>query len=182
MENIPVLQNRMFSTIAEAIESPTGDVFLVQDMQTGLIFNSAFDPNKFKYDQNYQNEQACSSVFQSHLDSVATIIDKYFQGHSLIEVGCGKAYFLEYLQAKGFSVIGIDPTYEGNNPTVIKTHFERGLGLTADGIVLRHVLEHVPDPVSFLSNIAETNGGKGNIYIEVPCFDWICRRRAWFDI
>jgi hypothetical protein len=26
------------------------------------------------------------------------------------------------------------------------------------------------------------NGGTGKIYIEVPCFDWICEHRAWFDI
>jgi hypothetical protein len=25
-------------------------------------------------------------------------------------------------------------------------------------------------------------GGGGKIYIEVPCFDWICNHRAWLDI
>jgi hypothetical protein len=47
---------------------------------------------------------------------------------------------------------------------------------------LRHVLEHVRDPVEFLSEICDANGGRGKIYIEVPCFDWICATRAWFDI
>ena len=28
----------------------------------------------------------------------------------------------------------------------------------------------------------EANGGIGKIYIEVPCFDWICEHKAWFDI
>jgi len=48
--------------------------------------------------------------------------------------------------------------------------------------VLRHTLEHIQDPFQFLQAIALANGGKGSIYIEVPCFEWICERRAWFDI
>ncbi len=181
-KGLPVLQNRVFATAAEARSSATGDVVLVQAMDTGLVFNSAFDPGKLVYDRNYQNEQACSSVFQKHLDAVTEIISRHFHGQSLIEVGCGKGYFLDHLRTRGYKVTGVDPAYEGSNPGVVKARFERGLGLSADAIVLRHVLEHVPDPLSFLSSIAEANGGKGKIYIEVPCFDWICRRRAWFDV
>lgn len=181
-EGLPVLQNRIFATAAEARASATGDMVLVQDMDTGLIFNSAFDPDRLKYDQNYQNEQACSSVFKTHLEAVTTVIRRHFHGCRLIEVGCGKGFFLEHLQAQGFAITGIDPAYEGNNASVVKARFEPGLGLAADAIVLRHVLEHMPDPLSFLSGIARANGGKGRIYIEVPCFEWICRHRAWFDI
>jgi len=65
---------------------------------------------------------------------------------------------------------------------VIKEYFSPEIGLRADGVILRHVLEHVQDPVGFLANIRESNGGAGKIYIEVPCFDWICKHRAWFDI
>lgn len=50
------------------------------------------------------------------------------------------------------------------------------------GLILRHVLEHIHDPVQFLARIARANNGQGRIYIEVPCFEWICRRRAWFDV
>lgn len=181
-ENLPVLQNRVFSSAAEAHASPTGDIVLMQDMETGLIFNAAFDPDKLEYDEQYQNEQACSEVFQNHLDAVTSVVNRYMNGQTLIEVGCGKGYFLDHLQALGYQITGIDPAYEGHNQGVIKARFERGLGLSADGIVLRHVLEHMADPVSFLSSIAMANGGKGLIYIEVPCFDWICQHRAWFDI
>jgi hypothetical protein len=100
----------------------------------------------------------------------------------LIEVGCGKGHFLELLQLRGFPVTGLDPTYEGENPSVIRRYFSPEIGLRAEGIVLRHVLEHVPDPVGFLAKIRDANGGSGKIYIEVPCFDWICDHRAWFDI
>ncbi len=182
VEGLPVFQNKMFPDRAAALACPRGNVRLVQDMETGLVFNAAFDGSLLEYDADYQNEQACSSVFQRHLEEVKTIIERQFSGKPLIEVGCGKGYFLEYLHQAGFEITGIDPAYEGDNPRVIKAHFEASLGLSAAGIILRHVLEHIPDPLAFLAAIAQANGGRGLIYIEVPCLDWICEHRAWFDI
>ena len=179
---LPVFQNRMFHSEQEAMNCIKGDIVLVQSLETGLIFNQAFRPELMKYDSDYQNEQAVSAVFQRHLQSVSEIIIKHFEARSLIEVGCGKGSFLEQLQELGFEITGLDPTYEGSNPSVIKEYFSPEIGLHADGVILRHVLEHVQDPVGFLSNIRESNGGAGKIYIEVPCFDWICKHRAWFDI
>jgi SAM-dependent methyltransferase len=181
-EQLPVLQNKMFSTAEEAIACTKGDVVLVQDMETGMVFNSVFDPELLDYSDDYQNEQACSAVFQAHLHAATTIIDRYFQGKTLIEVGCGKGYFLNHLRQSGYVVTGIDPAYEGTSPHIVKARFERGLGVSSEGVMLRHVLEHMCDPIEFLSRIASANGGKGLIYIEVPCFDWICSHRAWFDV
>jgi SAM-dependent methyltransferase len=181
-EQLPVFQNRMFLTEQAARNCTKGDVVLVQDTETGLIFNQAFKPELMEYDSDYQNEQAVSGAFQRHLQEVSEVVTKHFQACSLIEVGCGKGYFLEQLQKLGFKVTGLDPTYEGSNPSVIKEYFSPETGLQADGVILRHVLEHVQDPVGFLSKIRESNGGNGKIYIEVPCFDWICEHRAWFDI
>jgi hypothetical protein len=181
-EQLPVFQNRMFRTALEATACARGDVVLVQDIETGLIFNSAFRPELMQYDSDYQNEQAVSSVFRTHLDEITGIVGRHFRGRSLIEVGCGKGYFLEHLAAQGFEVTGIDPAYEGDNPKVVKGRFSREAGMQAEGLILRHVLEHIQQPVAFLDELREANGGGGSIYIEVPCFDWICRHRAWFDI
>lgn len=179
---LPVFQNRMFESEVEARNAVTGDIVLVQDGKTGLIFNKAFQPELVQYDAHYQNEQAVSSVFRSHLDQAAEIIIKCFGRNSLIEVGCGKGFFLELLQGMGIEITGFDPAYEGNNPHVIKRYFEPGIGIRADGIILRHVLEHVINPVQFLQKIKDANAGNGRIYIEVPCIDWIREYRAWFDI
>jgi hypothetical protein len=64
----------------------------------------------------------------------------------------------------------------------VKKYFGPDVGVQADGIILRHVLEHVQDPVGFIAKLRDANGGGGKIYIEVPCFDWIIRHRSWFDI
>ncbi|MFJ2490903.1 class I SAM-dependent methyltransferase [Pseudomonas iridis] len=179
--DLPVLQNCTFADAESAQASASADMLLVQDERSGLIFNAAFDANKLSYDADYQNEQAHSGQFQKHLSDVEGIIARHFKGRELIEVGCGKGYFLELLKGLGYSITGIDPAYEGDNADVIKAPFTRGLGLAADAIVLRHVLEHIEDPVSFLSVIGEANQG-GQIYIEVPCFDWILEHKAWFDL
>lgn len=179
--NLPVLQNRTFADAAAARASASADIVLVQDAVSGLIFNQAFDADKLSYDSDYQNEQAHSVQFKKHLSDVEGIIARHFKGQNLIEVGCGKGYFLEQLRGLGYAITGIDPAYEGDSADVIKAPFTRGLGLAADAIVLRHVLEHIANPVAFLAEIAEANQG-GNIYIEVPCFDWIVEHRAWFDV
>jgi SAM-dependent methyltransferase len=181
-DGLPVFQNRTFHSREAAIGCVKGDVALVQDLETGLIFNRAFEPALMQYDADYNNEQANSEVFRHHLEAVATLIARHFEGLSLVEIGCGKGHFLEQMQAMGFEITGLDPTYEGSNPAVIRQYFTHETGLKAEGIVLRHVLEHVPDPVAFLQSIRDANGGSGKIYIEVPCFDWICDHRAWFDI
>jgi Methyltransferase domain/C-methyltransferase C-terminal domain len=180
--DLPVFQNLMFQSPDEARSCVRGDVNLVRDTSTGLIFNRSFRPELMSYDANYQNEQAVSGVFREHLANVAAIIEGHFSGQSLIEVGCGKGHFLELLQLRGFSITGMDPAYEGENSSIIKRYFSPEVGLRADGIVLRHVLEHVQNPVRFLSELLEANGGRGKIYIEVPCFEWICAHKAWFDI
>lgn len=177
----PIFQNRMYESATEARDSPRGDIRLVQDAATGLVYNAAFRPELMNYDIAYQNEQAHSPMFKSHLDRVATIVLRHLGNDALVEVGCGKAYFLELLQSYGCAITGFDPTYEGENPAVRRRYFGDGATVAASGIVLRHVLEHVQDPVEFLEDLRDANGG-GLIYIEVPCFDWILRARAWFDV
>lgn len=179
-DRLPILQNRTYETASEAKACPLGDIRLVENQKSGLVYNSAFVPSLMVYDTSYQNEQALSPIFRQHLECVATVLGRVMSNGPIVEIGCGKGYFLEMLSAKGFDVNGFDPAYEGNNPKIIKRYYEGGI--TASGLVLRHVLEHISEPYAFLRQLKEANGGHQKIYIEVPCFDWICEHRAWFDI
>jgi hypothetical protein len=182
IDRLPVFQNRMYDTAESAKNCPCGDMRLVQNQDSGLIYNAAFQSRLMVYDASYQNEQAVSPLFFKHLESVAQIIDRTMGREALVEVGCGKGTFLEMLNRQGCDITGFDPTYEGTNPRVRRHYFEAGVDITARGLILRHVLEHVQDPMQFLHNLKDANKGHGLIYIEVPCFDWIIKRRAWFDI
>lgn len=181
-DQLPIFQNRMYLTESAAKNCPRGDVRLVEDLETGLVFNQAFRPELMTYDSHYQNEQGTSPLFQTHLEKVAGIVARRLGRSDLVEVGCGKGLFLEMLLAQGVDITGFDPTYEGSNPRVQRRYFEPGAGIRAKGLILRHVMEHVQKPYEFLAQLLEANGGQGRIYIEVPCFDWICKHYAWFDI
>lgn len=181
-DQLPIFQNRMYDTEFEAKNCPRGDVRLMEDLETGLVFNQAFRPELMIYDSHYQNEQGTSPLFRTHLERVASIVVSHLGRSELVEVGCGKGLFLEMLLSQGIDITGFDPTYEGSNPRVQRRYFEPGSGIRAKGLVLRHVMEHVGNPYEFLAQLLEANEGGGKIYIEVPCFDWICEHRAWFDI
>jgi hypothetical protein len=181
-KQFPIFQNRMYDTAIEARSCQRGDIVLVEDKITGLIYNSAFRSELMEYDGRYQNEQAISPYFEKHLGAVASIVERTIGKNSLIEVGCGKAFFLELLNARGFDITGFDPTYEGNSPRVRRRYFEADSGMNVEGLILRHVLEHISSPYNFLKNLKYANGGQGEIYIEVPCFEWILQKKAWYDI
>ena len=116
-DQLPVLQNRTFEKRCDAIATPTGDVVLIQDERTGLIYNQAFDTSRLVYDETYQNEQACSAIFRRHLDDVQQIIGRHLHGRSLIEIGCGKGYFLEQLIGAGFTVTRTSATPSQGRPS-----------------------------------------------------------------
>lgn len=178
----PVFQNKTYATREEAIASTKGDICLRQSSITGIVENAVFDPNLMIYDENYQNEQGLSPYFQNHLQCVASLIKDEIGYQDLVEIGCGKGLFLQMLVEQGAGIIGFDPAYQGDNPLILKEYFRKGLFQPASGLIMRHVLEHIQDPVAFLDKIRAANGGSGLIYIEVPCFDWICTHKSWFDI
>lgn len=182
IDGLPIFQNRMHDSRDDARACPRGDVRLVEDLDSGLIYNASFDPAVMVYDENYQNEQAMSPMFMDHLEKMARMTGELLGHENLLEIGCGKGRFLDMLLDRGFDVSGVDPTYEGDHPRVIKEYFSSDLGLQGNGLILRHVLEHIQDPVGFLDTVRIANGNSGRIYIEVPCFDWICEQRNWFDI
>ena len=179
---LPVFQNRMHESREDARGCEVGDVRLVEDLDTGLIYNAEFEPEVMVYDKNYQNEQAMSPMFVDHLEQMAAMTGELLGTEQLLEIGCGKGRFLDMLNARGFEVSGVDPTFEGDHPNVIKEYFSPGLGVRGKGLILRHTLEHIQDPYSFIDMLRVANGNSGRIYIEVPCFDWICDQRNWFDI
>ena len=159
--NFPILQNRVYDNHEEAIHCTRGDIQIIEDEQSGLIYNAAFRPELMRYDSNYNNEQANSVFFQQHLIAVKEIIRSELGQQELVEVGCGKGFFFEMLLADGLDVTGFDPTYEGSNPRIVKEYFKPGVMQPSRGLILRHVLEHLPDPYSFLCDLRDANGGQG---------------------
>lgn len=183
-KKVPIFQNKVYPSLEEALIAETGEVELVQSPISGFVFNKAFTPQIMNYDVHYQNEQSNSTFFKNHLQSVVKLLKSFgIENKKLVEVGCGKGTFLEMMLNEGVDCWGFDPTYEGSNERIKKEYFdETQKGIAADIIIMRHTLEHITRPFSFLHTIAKANDYKGYLFIEVPAFDWIVNKNAFWDI
>lgn len=122
-KNYPIFQNVLYDSPEEAINCKVAEIEIVQDEQTGLVYNKKFNVKLMNYDKEYHNEQQFSDVFKKHLNNVKDIIEKYFDKKSLLEIGCGDGYFLELLFNNGFDIEGMDPSYEGDNKNIKKEYY-----------------------------------------------------------
>ena len=182
--DMPVFQNKAYKTINQARNIITGNVNLVLCLDCGFVFNVDFDNKVMDYDDQYQNEQAHSTYFKEYLHGLINLfIKRKFRKKKIVEIGCSKGFFLEMLRNKGFDVVGFDPAYPGTESCVIKDYYsDKYSYLDADLIILRHTLEHIQNPLQFLHAIANSAKPDAKIFIEVPSFEWIENKRAFWDI
>ena len=183
-KSVPLIQNKVYRTKEEAINAPCIDVVLAQSLDNGFVFSANFTDSIIDYDMHYQNEQSNSAYFRKHLDNVIEIMEanNTLKG-KVVEIGCGKAYFMDMLLDRQVDIIGFDPTYEGHSPKVVKDFFsDKYSDIGAELIILRHTMEHISTPFQFLQTIAAANKHRGKIYIEVPTFEWILKHNATEDI
>src|ERR1035437_9728365 len=182
--SVPLIQNKVYTTKALARTAPCIDVTLAQSLDNGFVFSANFTDTIIDYDMHYQNEQSHSPYFRNHLENVISIIESHNTlNNKVVEIGCGKAYFLEMLLERGVDIIGFDPTYEGESSKVIKDFFsDKYSNIGAEFIILRHTMEHISQPFDFIKTIAAANNYKGKIFIEVPTFEWIVKHNATEDI
>jgi FlaA1/EpsC-like NDP-sugar epimerase len=80
-----------------------------------------------------------------------------------------------------FQIKGYDAAYDGQNKSIERRYLQNSDRIQADIVVLRHVLEHIPQPYEFLSML-KIIFGRAKIYIEVPNYDWIVSNKTFFDI
>lgn len=181
MMQIPVIPNSPLNHASDL--QVFGPMLLRKNIDTDLIENGAFDPSIITYDQNYHNSQGHSEVFQTHLSNVINVFSQHFKpGSRLVEVGCGKGEFLDLLHTTGrYQVSGYDVSYEGESPLIHARYLTDNDRIAADGVILRHVLEHVSQPHLFLKTLHKVFGSIP-IYIEVPRSEWIFDNGAFFDI
>lgn len=180
---IPAMQNKLFSTRAEALAAPSASLKLCQD-ETGLVFNRCFDSAVVAYDDRYQNDQGHSPQFQRHLNEICELCSDYLASKEnlVVDIGCGKGGFVELLREKGVNAIGYDNAYQGSSSYIRKSFFSVDTHDQGDLLTLRHVLEHISSPWKFLDGIAAANGYQGLLYVEVPDLEWILEHRAYFDL
>jgi len=121
------------------------------------------------------------------------ILQRYIRRGRLLDVGCASGFFLSEAAQAGWSVNGIEPNEalcaqardnlgQGKPvqcTTLEMAHLDEG---GFDAITLWDVLEHVPDPQSFLQNCRTLLRSDGYLFLNVPDLDsWPARvfRTRW---
>ena len=129
--------------------------------------------------QRYQTAQATDFIARFEL-----------AGRRLLEVGCGDGHYLALLDGLGADVAGLEPSApfrrltEGRGLPVYAGYaaaLEPLPGGPYDAIVTREVLEHVPDPIDFLSTIRASLTRDGVGLVEVPSLEQALERGRFFD-
>ena len=180
---LPAMQNVLFPNREQALNAPRAELNLVLD-PSGYVFNSAFNPNLVEYNSEYQNDQGHSPAFGNHLSAVIQYCKHFCPNPKglIVDVGCGKGGFVDLMRSQGLNAVGYDNTYEGNSKYIRKSFFNSDSHDRGDLLTLRHVLEHVQNPWDFIRDLADANGRKGLLYIEVPDLIWILENHAYYDL
>lgn len=191
--NVPVHQNLLCSSWEEARAVNRGDLLLVMCDSCGFAFNRAFDEGLLSYNELYDSTQTCSPAFEAYVDGlVSGLAGKLGDApKTVVEVGCGKGYFLEKLCVQTSNRgIGFDPSYIGPESRLDgRLSFARNFygpensDIPADMVVCRHVIEHVPKPMTLLGAVhgALVASGHGKVYFETPSLDWILENTVLWD-
>ncbi|MEM9191278.1 MAG: class I SAM-dependent methyltransferase [Myxococcota bacterium] len=111
-------------------------------------------------------------------------LGRYVRGRSLMDVGCGEGQFIHTALAAGWTARGIDLAdgavrqCQNYGLPVEKTDFFSSElnGDRFDLILMSELLEHVPDPGSFLQRAEELLAPSGILYLTTPNFGSLSRR------
>ena len=194
-KRVPVHQNLVIRSASDATNTTRGDLDMVVCQDCGFVFNNCFDIEKLGYGEDYDNTQNCSAYFDDYLDNlVKNLVEVHgIRNGTIVEIGCGKGQFLRKLVEypnSGLVAVGFDPSYVGPE-TILdgKIQFrsqyydETCTNVAADFIICRHVIEHVPDPISLLSSTRQAlvAAKSARVFFETPCVDWILKNKVVWD-
>ncbi|MEL6997627.1 MAG: methyltransferase domain-containing protein [Pseudomonadota bacterium] len=192
---VPVLCNELWPSEDAAKAAPQGEMDLTICRACGLMFNAGFDEALITYASGYENALHFSPHFRAFAEDLcAELVARHdLEGKDIVELGCGDGFILAAMVRHGVkTAIGFDPSMEGKHPSfldvegveIVPELFRAGhIDRDFDVLLCRHVLEHLPDPVSVLSDIRAAIGEAGTpVYFEQPNGAWILESRSVWDV
>jgi hypothetical protein len=193
--SLPVHSCLLMETRGEALAVPRGSLDLVLCTGCGYLANRAFDESLTAYSSRYEDSQAFSNTFVAYATGLARqwVHGWSLGGRTVVEIGAGRGDFSRMLADAGAGrVIAMDPTIDpvrfgSSNHRVqpLIQAFQTAADLPAcEAVVMRHVLEHVADPVSLLTGLREALAPHPEVpvLVEVPDTTRIMTEGAFWDV
>jgi SAM-dependent methyltransferase len=193
---IPVHSTLLFSTRDEAVSFAKGDLVLGFCGSCGFLFNQAYSDEHIEYSSRYEETQGFSRTFvEFHTDLAKRLIRRFdLHGKRILEIGCGKGEFLNLLCGIGGNTgIGFDPVYVperdtsglGDRVTFVRELYSEAYAHErADFVCCKMTLEHIAEPLRFLSMVRRALDGSPEtvVFFQVPDMVRILRERAFWDV
>jgi SAM-dependent methyltransferase len=133
--------------------------------------------NLYESDMNYQSDDALRYFRRQQME--------FIRGHtsgnsrSIFDIGASDGVFLDIAKNEGYVVSGIEPSETSVREVmdrcgirIVRGFFDKkfvdSCNTRYDVVTLRHVLEHIQNPVGFLKLAVRITVPKKYIFIEVP--------------
>lgn len=195
LDNVPIRSSIVLADAARAAAVPRGMISLAACEECGLLVNTSFDPTLVLEDEHHEDAQGCSATFTTFAQSIADdLIQQYnIRRKCVTEIGCGKGEFLAMMCTRGNNHgIGIDPAADISRLDAAVVDRIRivkeplGLhhaSLMRDIVCCRHTLEHIANPLSFLTMLRRVmHRDDVPLFLEVPNAQPILQQRRFWDV
>jgi hypothetical protein len=195
VSEVPVHVCVLWTTPEAARSCPRGEITLSFCRECGFIGNKTFEPDLLNYVETYENSLGFSEFFQGYIRGYAArVIERHsLHDKAIIEIGCGDGEFLSLLcELGGNRGVGFDPSFSPDkaaqlhpSATIIPDYYtDEHKDQVANLIVCRQVLEHVTDPIGFLTELRTRLLGRPGIAFEfeVPNALYTLEQTSLWDV
>lgn len=170
------------------------DLEIVQCQLCTHIYNNSFKLNIIEelYKNNYSPGLAVSTAIIKRFQNIISnaITEEKIRNKLIVEIGASDFTFSEMLLERGAKeIIAFEPSglFKTNNTKII--HINEYFSFNylpkdidkIDLIVMRHVLEHMNNPISELKQIGIMLDVGSSLYIEVPNVNDILQKNRFYD-
>jgi SAM-dependent methyltransferase len=196
LDNAPLHVGIVWPSKQAAQAAPSGTICLSYCPCCGFVSNRTFDAARMDYAPGYEVSLHHSPVYQAFVAAtVQQLTGQYgLRGKTVLEVGCGRGYFLKELcHAGGNLGIGVDPSLdltavEAESAPDIRFvrdfYDDRWADVAIDCLACRHVLQHIPNPKAFVQSLVAPNAGRPGtlIYFELPNAAYVLETAAAWNV